>query len=339
MIPTREQRDAIACIEQRTPDWFRARLGCITGSCVHFVMKKSEAEKAYDKAIAVGPIDVESKSEFNTRINTLKKSDPALYEQLKAQGPLKETKAMFTERLETLKSKIDDNPFPDTTMAYLYQLASERNLRPAFVENDYLFEQYQMRTAFSSKSIRWGEEAEIAAREQYEKETKREVAEVGFTRHLSVDWYGDSPDGLVVDGETGKPNGGLEIKCPKPDTWIRYRHEFRKASRLHEKYVQEYLESHPSIDSDAFSDCMLPYEQRLDYLNAETLKRIKPEYYWQCQSHCECNEVDWCDFIFYDMMQKGEMVIIRIYRDQAAIDLMLERIRMANDVIENDILA
>lgn len=339
MIPTKEQREEIACIDQRTPDWFRARLGCITGSCVHFVMKKSDAEKAYEKALAIGPVEVESKTEFNARINPIKKSDPVLYEQLKAQGQLKETKAMFEERMGELKSKIDDNPFPDTTMSYLYQLASERNLRPSFVENDYLFEQYQMRIAFSSKSIRWGEEAEQAAREQYQKISGNEVVEVGFTRHLAVDWYGDSPDGLVVDSESGKQIGAIEIKCPKPDTWIRYRHEFRKAERLYNQYVKEYMELHPEIDSDAFTDDLLPLEHQLSTLNTETLKRIKPEYYWQCQSHCECNDVDWCDFIFYDMMQKGESVVVRVYRGQADIDLMLKRIELANKVIENDILA
>lgn len=337
MIPTKEQRDAIACLEQRSHDWFRSRLGCVTGSCAYSVTKQSDAEKAYRKAIAIGPIEIESKSEFNTRIKSIK--DPELQAKEKAAGPLKETKEMFATRMAGLRMKMEETPFPDTTVSYLYQLASERNLEDIFVNIDGMFDQYLMRVSFSSSQIRWGEEIEGVARERYKETTGNEVVEVGFIRHLSVDWFGDSPDGLVVDKESGKPIGAIEIKCPKSDTWIKYRHEFRKAERLHNKFVEQYMTMHPELDSDDFSDDMLPYEQRLNTLNADTLKRIKPEYYWQCQSHCECNEVDWCDFIFYDQMQKGEMVIIRIYRNQENIELLLSRIIRANEYIENDILA
>jgi hypothetical protein len=38
-------------------------------------------------------------------------------------------------------------------------------------------------------------------------------------------------------------------------------------------------------------------------------------------------------------MQKGEMIVVRIYRNQEDIDLLLNRIEMANDYIENEILA
>ena len=338
MIPTKDQRDEIACIEQRSLDWFRARLGCITGSCAHFVMKKSDAQKLYEKALAAGPQEIESKSLFNTRLRNAK-DNPDLYAKIKEAGPIKENKVTFEKRIAGLKAAADTNSFPESTLSYLYQLASERNLRQVFVENDLLFEQYQMRTSFSSKSIRWGEDSEATAREQYQKLTGNEVVEVGFHRHPETDWYGDSPDGLVVDKETGKPIGSVEIKCPKSETWIKYRHEFRKTERLHDQHVKYYLEMHPEIDLGAFSDDLLPLECRLSTLNSETLKRVKNEYYWQCQSHCACNDVDWCDFVFYDMMQKGEIVIIRIYRNQEDIEQMLKRIELANNFIENDILA
>lgn len=337
MIPTKEQIEEIACLEQRSLGWHRARLGCITGSNVHLVMKKSEAEKAYEKALAAGPQEVESKSEFNTRLRTFK-DNQGLYEAMKAKGPLKETKEIFESRLCRMRLEMEEMPFPDTTFKYLAELASERNLREVFVKNDNFFEQYLLRTSFSSSAIRWGEETEAMARLQYSKLTGNEVVEVGFKRHSSVDWFGDSPDGLVVD-DNGSPIGAIEIKCPKSSTWIVYRHGFRKAERLHDKYVKQYMETHPEIDSDAFTDDLLPEEYKLSTLQLETLKRIKPEYYWQCQSHCECNEVQWCDFIFYDQMQKGEIVIIRIYRNQEDIDLMLSRIERANEFIENDILA
>ena len=336
MIPTQEQIDNIACLDQRSLDWFRARLGCITGSCVHYVMKLSDAEKAYNKAIAVGPVEIESKSDFKTRLSSLK-DNKELQDAAKKAGPLKETKEMFAARMDMLAAKANENPFPDTTVSYLNKLASERNLRGAFVNNDDYFGQYLERTSISSSAIRWGEEMEKFARTKYTQLTGYEVAEIGFYRHNTVDWYGDSPDGLVLDNE-GRPIGAIEIKCPKSETWIGYMREFRKAEIAYDEIVEKFMKEHQEIDSDSFVDEMLPYEQRKSTIMAETLKRIKPEYYWQCQSHCSCNKVDWCDFIAYDQMQKGEIIIARIYRNDDEINLMHSRIEKANQFIDNEIL-
>lgn len=339
MIPTKEQIEEIACIEQRTNDWFRARLGCITGSNAHFVMKLSDAEKALQKAISAGKIELETKTQFNARIAPLKKTDPDAYKEALEKGRNIETDQSFNERIERLKTAANASPFPDTTISYLYQVAAERNLRDVFVKDDDFFEQYLRRTTITSIAMQWGTETEAMARLQYQRETGNEVVEIGFHRHPTVDWYGDSPDGIVVDSESGKPLGGVEIKCPKSETWIRYRHEFRKGQRLHDTYVKAYMEQHPEVDADAFVDSLLPNEQQIDSINLATLKRIKPEYYWQCQSHCACCDLDWCDFIFYDQMQKGEMCIVRIYRNDSDIDQMLKRIELANNFIDNDVLA
>jgi hypothetical protein len=339
MIPTKEQRDAIACLEQRSHDWFRARLGCVTGSCVSYITRPGEAEKALVKALNAGPLVIEGKRDFNARINPLKKTDMEAYEKALAEGPKKESEQEFKERIDELREQFKANPFSEGTLSYLYELAAERNLRDVFVKDEELFIQYLMRTSVSSNAIRWGEETESMARLQYSRKTGYEVAEVGFYRHPTVDWYGDSPDGLVLDSESGLPIGTIEIKCPKSETWVRYRHEFRINNDRYNTYVKEYMEGHPEIDSDAFTEDLLPKEKRISFMNAETLKSIKMEYYWQCQSHCECHNVDWCDFIVYDQMQKGEMIVVRIYRNQEDIDLLLNRIEMANDYIENEILA
>jgi hypothetical protein len=339
MIPTKEQRDEIACLEQRSHDWFRARLGCVTGSCVSNITKPSEAEKALIKAISIGPLETEGKRDFNTRINPLKKTDMDAYNKALAEGPKKETKEEFEARIAKLQEAANASPFSEGTLTYLYELASERNLRDVFVKDEELFNQYLMRTSVSSNAIRWGEETEAMARLQYSRLTGNEVVEIGFYRHPTVDWYGDSPDGLVVDKESGLPIGSIEIKCPKSQTWIEYRHKFTQIERIYNSHVKEYMSSHPEIDSDAFREDFLPMENRLSFMNAEALKSLKMEYYWQCQSHCECHNVDWCDFIVYDQMQKGEIIIVRIYRNQVDIDRLLSRIKIANDYIENEILA
>ena len=336
MIPTREQIDEIACIEQRTPDWFRARLGCITGSNAHFVMKLSDAGKAVQKAIEAGKLEVETKAQYNARLKMLKETDPAAYGKAVESGRMVETDKSFNERIERLKTAENASPFPDTTIAYLYQVAAERNLRDVFVKDDDLFEQYLQRTTITSIAMKWGTETEAMARLQYQRLTGREVVEIGFHRHPTVDWYGDSPDGIVVDSESGKPLGGIEIKCPKSETWLRYRHEFRKAERQHNEFVKAYAGQHPDVE---FAESALPEDRQLKNLVASTLKRVKPEYYWQCQSHCACCELDWCDFVFYDQMQYGEIGIVRIYRNDDDINAMLQRIELANKFIDNEILA
>lgn len=229
-------REEIACVAQGTRDWFKARLGNITSSNVHFVMKAGKATKA---------------------------------------NPVAEV-------------------FSDTAKGYLYQVASERNLRPSVIEDDVQFDEYLNRTEKTSKAIRYGHECEDTARKVYELKFKREVAEVGFILHKDIERFGDSPDGIVLD-ENGKPDGCLEIKCPKPETFIRYK------ATIH---------------------------------NAEELKSEKPEYYWQCQSHCECNNLPWCDFVFFDNMQRNAFVCIRIERNDEDIALMKERVVLANAFID-----
>ena len=60
-----------------------------------------------------------------------------------------------------------------------------------------------------------GTELEPFARMNYELETDREVTEVGFCMH-DILRCGVSPDGLIGD------DGGIEIKCPKPSTHVKY---------------------------------------------------------------------------------------------------------------------
>jgi len=60
-----------------------------------------------------------------------------------------------------------------------------------------------------------GTELEPFARMNYELENDIEVEEVGFCLHDSLR-CGVSPDGLVG------LDGGLEIKCPKPSTHVKY---------------------------------------------------------------------------------------------------------------------
>lgn len=62
--------------------------------------------------------------------------------------------------------------------------------------------------SISSKSMQWGTEAEVLAREAYELQTGAIVIESEFVSHPDYPYIGASPDGLI-----GK-DGGMEIKSP-----------------------------------------------------------------------------------------------------------------------------
>lgn len=185
--------------------------------------------------------------------------------------------------------------FTETAMSYLYQVAAERNLRTTVLMDDNMFDEYLYRTDVSNKAIRWGQENEDVARKVYSRKTGNEVAQCGFIPHKEIGNYGDSPDGIIVD-ENDIPIGAMEIKCPNPATFMKYKH------RVH---------------------------------SAEDLKTVKPEYYWQCQSHCECNDLQWCDFIFFDKMQKNGFVCVRIERNDEDIAFLKERVSLANELINS----
>ena len=229
--------DETSCLEQRSPEWYKARLGHITSSMVYNVMLQPTK-----KAMAEGEV------------------------------------------------------FSDTAKSYLYKLAAERNLRQSYLDDDYNFLEYLERTNIETREMRYGTECEEIARQVYVKKTKYELAEAGFIQCETIPNYGDSPDGVVVDKETFKPIGVIEIKCPKPETFIKYKTLFSQGKSL------------------------------LD---------IEDKYYWQCQSHIYCNGVEWCDFVYFDKMQKNGLQVVRIERNQADIDAMLERIALANQFIEN----
>jgi len=68
---------------------------------------------------------------------------------------------------------------------------------------------------FETEWMARGTELEPEARAFYEFETGNEVEEVGFISHPKL-LTGCSPDGLVGD------TGGIEIKCPKASTHVKY---------------------------------------------------------------------------------------------------------------------
>lgn len=82
-----------------------------------------------------------------------------------------------------------------------------------------LLAEWKMQKPIDSRVSEWmkrGTELEPEAREHYEMVTGRDVDQVGMVYMDDRRLCSASPDGIV-----GK-DGGLEIKCPKPETQIKY---------------------------------------------------------------------------------------------------------------------
>ena len=66
----------------------------------------------------------------------------------------------------------------------------------------------------------------------------------------------------------------------------------------------------------------------------ETLKKVKPEYYYQCMAHMMCTGAIRTDFIIYNPFQALPMKVVPILPDDEEFNAMRERIEEANVTIE-----
>ena len=97
------------------------------------------------------------------------------------------------------------------------------------------------------------------------------------------------------DGLCLDDDGAIEIKCP--------------ANKTHTEYLASVHD-------------------------AESLKAIKPEYYWQCMAHMAASGAEWCDWMSYCPFNKKPLHIVRIERDSSAIATMLDRLEQAETIAQ-----
>ncbi len=181
--------------------------------------------------------------------------------------------------------------FTDTAKSYIYQIAAERTMNPAIVDDDELLGEYVRITNAQTKAMRWGDEQEEAARYLYASTTDSIIAEVGLMIHPEYDFFGSSPDGVVVNRD-GELIGCIEVKCPTQAVYMRY--------------------------ADLIRD-------------GTSLREVKAEYYYQCQSHMLVTGTLWCDFVIYCPWQSKPIHIARIIRSEEACKFMLSRVIEANE--------
>ncbi|ENN93707.1 lambda exonuclease family protein [Bartonella bovis] len=136
-------------MEQRTPEWFQARLGKVTASNIDSIVDK-----------------------------TAKGSPTSKYENYKIK--------LITERLtgKTVSS-------------------------------------------YETPAMRWGNEHEDRAIEEYSFIYDTPVSRCGFIPHPTIEMAGASPDGLIGD------DGLVEVKCPQETTHVR----FLRDSKIKPEYI------------------------------------------------------------------------------------------------------
>jgi hypothetical protein len=98
------------------------------------------------------------------------------------------------------------------------------------------------------------------------------------------------------DGLVLDESGTIEIKCP--------------SNKVHTEYLAQVHD-------------------------AESLKALKPEYYWQCMAHMVAASAEWCDWMSYCPFSSKPLHIVRLAHDGDAIGQMLTRVAMAEELAKN----
>jgi hypothetical protein len=119
--------------------------------------------------------------------------------------------------------------FGKTAMSYIYEIASERNLLPQYLEDDYLFEIYQQQVSINNKFIEFGHDNEDFAAERYQLTTGCELEECESIQHPTIPYFSASPDRIATkDGDKRV----VEFKCPLPKTFMLYVAEVKNNDSL-----------------------------------------------------------------------------------------------------------
>lgn len=113
-----------------------------------------------------------------------------------------------------------DEMFGQTALSYIYEVAAERDLLPAYIEDDYLFEIYDKYMSVTNKYMEFGHENESFAIDRYELMTGYQCNEVESIKHPTISWFSASPDRIVI---TGDKKIIAEVKCPTPKKFMEYK--------------------------------------------------------------------------------------------------------------------
>lgn len=192
-----------------------------------------------------------------------------------------------------------DEIFSDTAKAYLFQVAGERMFNPAFLNDDGIFQDYIDQVSVNTKAMQWGADQEDAAKSLFMQMNfpEGEMAELSSCKHDTIPHFAASPDGAIY-GRDGEDLKIIEVKCPNINTYMKYR------TLIHD---------------------------------AASLKETEPKYYWQMMAEMSCTGAKSGIFIVYCPWLSKPIHWAEIERVEDDINLMEQRVILANDFI-NEII-
>ena len=191
------------------------------------------------------------------------------------------------------KGRKKDELFSQTALTLIYKIASERDLRQAYLDDDYLWGIYQEQVSFSNKFTRFGHENEDLAIETYEDVTGNKCTETGSINHPTIPNYAASPDRLTIINGVSTI---CEVKCPKPETFIKYKQLIKDNS---------------------------------------SLLSVEPNYFYQMQAEMHVSGCSQADFIAFCPFLKHPLHIVRITADEEVQKEIEYRISEAEKIIYN----
>lgn len=188
-----------------------------------------------------------------------------------------------------------DEVFSDTAKSYLFQVAGERMFNPTFLNDDGIFQDYLDLTSVSTKAMQFGSDQEDAAKSLFMQMNfpEGEITELSSCKHDTIPYFAASPDGAIY-GRDGGDIKIIEVKCPNINTYMKYR------TLIHD---------------------------------AASLKETEPKYYWQMMAEMSCTGAKSGIFIVYCPWLSKPIHWAEIERVEDDIELMEQRVILANDFI------
>jgi len=197
--------------------------------------------------------------------------------------------------------------FGTKAYAYIREILRDRRLDEDIVKDDEQFSLYLKRIGKTNFAMDYGSEMESIANEQFAKLMNVEITPVGFIKKTG--YYGGSPDGICFDKlpktniqKIGRPKFIVEHKNPTPDVY------------------NEYLDKLKTV---------------ADIKKLEVSSQYKNCYYSQVQLNIHICGVEYGYLVITDYMFKKKQIIIKIEKDKEHIEKLIEKIKAANEIVEN----
>ena len=184
-----------------------------------------------------------------------------------------------------------DAMFGQTALTYIEEVAAQRGLDDLYKSDVEFFKEYDNLVSVSSKFTEWGHEQEDVAAMNFALTYGYDLQECGSVDHPTIQNLSASPDRIAVKDGVKEI---LEIKCPLPKAFGKYR-----------------MEIHDTQD----------------------LLGVKPEYYYQVQAQMCCTGITMTNLVFWCPFMRSKIHRIRVAADRNVFAEFATRIGKAEEMI------